>query len=88
MLHGIGGRTIAEAQQSMSWHEVMIWQSYIKERGSLNWGRRIEVGTGQLAYMYSTRHGGKKRPAHFMPHEPRPKGGIPIEKLQRMFGDG
>lgn len=50
MLNGIGGRTIEEAQQKMTYREVVMWEKYRDSRGSLNLGLRIERSVGLLSY--------------------------------------
>lgn len=42
MMNGIGGRTIAEAQQNMSMVEARQWADYIRRRGGLNIAERVE----------------------------------------------
>lgn len=49
MLHGIGGRTIAEAKERLSYDEALDWFAYIRKRGSLNWGMRLEGGFALIA---------------------------------------
>lgn len=65
-MHGIGGCTIAEAKERIPYDELLSWSAYIKKRGSLNIGRRLEWGFALLA-MYLA--GGKKEMSDFMPHE-------------------
>lgn len=42
MMNGIGGRTVAEAQQRMSLVEARQWANFIKRRGGLNIAERVE----------------------------------------------
>ena len=49
VLNGIGGRTIAEAQESISAVEFMQWVMYRRKRGSLNVGLRVEAGAAMGA---------------------------------------
>jgi hypothetical protein len=56
VLHGIGGRTIAEAQERISSQEFWRWIHYRNRRGSLNWGMRVEHGFATLAAMYANAH--------------------------------
>lgn len=70
-MHGIGGRTIEEAQQRVSYPEFMTWVKYRNKRGSLNLGMRVERGSALLATLYAnshSKHGGHKL-FDFMPHE-------------------
>lgn len=73
MLNGVGGRTIAEAKSRMSYAEAIDWAAYIKQRGALNQGMRIEAGFALLAMMLSRVHGGKAEMADFMPHFDKPE---------------
>lgn len=71
---GIGGRTIAEAQQTLSYEEFLSWLRYRRKRGSLHVGMRIEYGSAQLAVLYANKHskeGGLKL-HHFAPHLDEP----------------
>jgi len=49
VLNGIGGRTIAEAQESISAVEFAQWMMYRSKRGSLNVGLRAEAGAAMIA---------------------------------------
>lgn len=76
-MHGIGGRTIAEAQERVSYPEFVTWAKYRQRRGSLNSGLRIEHGMAMLASLYVNAH----RKEHsapvdlfdFAPHLDRPE---------------
>ena len=61
---GIGGSTIAEAQQRISYPEFIRWAQYRSKRGSLNQGLRIERGSALLATMYANVHKGKDAAAY------------------------
>ena len=49
VLNGIGGRTIAAAQESISAVEFAQWVAYRNRRGSLNTGLRVEAGSAMMA---------------------------------------
>lgn len=69
-MNGIGGRTIAEAQASLSYREFMLWMAYRQKRGSLNWGMRAEVSSGRLAALYAnSKRNPQKTPEPFHIHE-------------------
>lgn len=74
---GIGGRTIAEAQQRISYPEFVRWAQYRAKRGSLNPGLRIERGSALLATMYANVHKGQHAPAYelydFAPYHDQPE---------------
>lgn len=74
MLCGIGGRTIAEAKQRLSYVELRQWAAYRALRGSLNPGLRIEHGTAQLAALYANAHrkDGGYRLHDFAPYHDEP----------------
>lgn len=72
VLAGIGGKSIAEAQNSLTFSEVLMWSAYRAKRGSLNVGRRVEQALGNLMAHYTRFH--VKEPDSvdalaFMPHE-------------------
>jgi hypothetical protein len=55
-LNGVGGRTIAEAQERISYPEFIAWARYRAKRGSLHPGMRIERGAALLASLYANSH--------------------------------
>lgn len=74
MLAGIGGRTIAEAQERLSYTEFCRWMAYRRKRGSFNVGMRLEHGSALLATLYAnarSKNGGYKL-TDFMPHMEEP----------------
>lgn len=74
MLAGVGGRTIAEAQERLSVQEFQSWARYRAKRGSLNLGMRVERGAALLATLYANAHSkqGGYKIFDFMPHEEEP----------------
>ena len=76
VLNGVGGRTIAEAKQSMTSNEVYQWAAFRNKRGSLFVGRRIEQGFGNLMAHYTQFKVGSDVEVDafdFMPHENAPE---------------
>lgn len=73
MLNGIGGRTIREAKDSMTHEEMLSWKAYMRKRGSLNIGRRLESGFALLAMVVNRTGGGKAKMDSFMPYEHPPE---------------
>lgn len=72
VLNGIGGKSIAEAQNNLTLSEVMIWAAYRSERGGFNIGRRVEQATGNLMAHYTRYHSKDPESVNalaFMPHE-------------------
>jgi hypothetical protein len=73
-LSGIGGSTIAEAKQRLSYHEFLRWVRYREDRGSLNVGMRVERNIAVLASMFAnvnTKQGGYTM-YDFAPHHEEP----------------
>ncbi|MGS3558634.1 phage tail protein, partial [Klebsiella pneumoniae] len=48
-MNGIGGRTIAEAQERMSLREFQVWVKYRNKYGQLNVMMRTEWGASLVA---------------------------------------
>lgn len=73
---GIGGRTIAEAQQRLSYAEVQQWVAYRAKRGTLHPGLRQDRAAGLLATLYANAHRQKDAQPYqlwaFLPHEEPP----------------
>lgn len=71
-MHGIGGRTIAEAQGRLTYPEFITWMKYRRKNGSLDIGQRVEQSIAMLSALYANAHRGKSAPAHkwqdFAPH--------------------
>ncbi len=73
MLAGVGGRTVAEARDRLTYAEVVAWGAYRQKYGTLHVGMRLEVGFGQLLAMVCNALGGDADPRDFMPHVPKPE---------------
>lgn len=56
MLHGIGGRTVAEAMERLSAREAQLWSAYRRRHGSLNAMQRADHNAGLLASLYANSH--------------------------------
>lgn len=83
-MHGIGGRTIAEAQASISYPEFLTWAAYRNKRGTLNVGLRVDRSAALLAALYANSHGGRKGGGYysiedFMPFLDRPEEEIDLD---------
>lgn len=85
---GIGGRTIAEAQQRISYSEFVRWGQYRAKRGTLNPGLRIERGSALLATLYANAHRDKQTAAYqlhdFAPHHDQPE--LTLEEAMASWG--
>ena len=60
MLNGIGGRTIAEAQQNMSLVEARQWAQYMQRHGGLNIAERVEQAAALICATGAQLMGNKK----------------------------
>lgn len=75
VMHGIGGRTIAEAKERLSYPEFLTWLKYRRKRGSLHIGMRVEYGSALLAMLYTnahSKHGGHQL-HEFAPYHDEPQ---------------
>ncbi|GGZ83315.1 hypothetical protein GCM10007161_13520 [Ignatzschineria indica] len=52
VLNQIGGNSIKESQENLSHKEVSIWMRYMREKGSLNIGSRVEQSVGLISSMF------------------------------------
>lgn len=74
VLHGIGGHTISEAKENLSYVEFMAWAAYLRKRGTLHVGTKLEGGFALLAHLICTAAGIKHKSGRqmqisdFMPH--------------------
>ena len=60
----------------MSYDEALQWFAYLRKRGSIHIGRRIECGIGLLALQQNRQHGGKAELSDFTPHEDQPEASV------------
>lgn len=72
MLNGVGGRTIREAKERISYEEYLDWVAYANKRGGFNLGMRIEACSAMIAVQVNNGNGGKAKMADFMPHKDEP----------------
>lgn len=86
MLNGVGGRTIEEAKQRMSYAEAVQWEGYRRQRGSLHWGRRIEISIALLAALFVKSKGGRGDMEPFMPHEREEPAEASIHDVMAIIG--
>ena len=68
VLNGVGGRTVEEAKECMSYAEALMWQEFLEKRGTVHIGMRLEACTALIATMMNRRWGGKATMETFMPH--------------------
>jgi hypothetical protein len=68
-LNGIGGRTIAEAKQNMSFGEVQHWADYRQRHGGLNIAERVEQSAALICSTAAQLMGNKNvKIADFIPN--------------------
>lgn len=67
MLAGVGGNTIAQAKSNMSYDEALLWFDYLRRKGTVNLGTRLEWGFALIATVINNAHGGKAKMSDFMP---------------------
>jgi hypothetical protein len=82
VLNGVGGRTVAEAKERLSYAEALAWQSYMRKRGSLHVGMRLEYGFALLAKIVNNALGGHATLRDFMPHVEQPS---TLEEVMRVL---
>ena len=83
VLHGIGGRTIAEAKTRISDHELRAWIAYRQLRGSLNTVRAIEYGAALVAFATNRASGGTAVLEDFLVERPPVDDSAELEKAMR-----
>lgn len=83
MLAGVGGCTVAEAKERLSYEESLAWAKYMDLRGSLHTGMRLEVGFALLAQMINHALGGNASIDDFAPHARR---GGSLGEVMAMLG--
>lgn len=68
-MNGVGGRTIAEAQQNVSMVEARQWAQYIKRHGGLNIAERVEQAAALICATGAQLMGNRKvKVADFIPN--------------------
>jgi len=78
VLSGIGGCTVAEAVQRLTYSEVLGWMAYRRKYGSLHPGLRGDQQTALLAVTVARLAGAKNLDIYdFLPHEARPAPPMP-----------
>lgn len=68
MLAGIGGATIAEAKERLTYEEVITWCEYISKHGPLDLYGRLEYGFALVAHQVHQSTGGKLKFDLFTPY--------------------
>jgi hypothetical protein len=87
VLAGVGGRTVAEAKERLTYAEAVAWEAYRRKYGTLNVGLRLEIGFGQLLAAVANALGNKADPLDYMPHVPRPEPEpLSIDRVMAVLG--
>lgn len=81
MLNGVGGCTVAEAKERISYEEAQSWAAYMDKRGSLHVGMRLEYGFAMLARIVNNALGGHATMRDFMPHADQPDSLADVMKI-------
>lgn len=79
----MGGRTVKELKEAMPYSEFLKWIEFVKKRGSLHSGRRIEAAAALIAATTINAAGGKAKMSDFMPHEKTAE----QEELEKLSND-
>lgn len=88
-MNGIGGRTIAEAQERLSLSEFWVWVKYRNTYGTFNPMMRTEWGSALVASVIANVNRGKNtepfKVSDFAPHieEPEVRQGISLEQAKK-----
>jgi len=82
VLNGVGGRTVEEAKETLSFAEAQAWSAYMRKRGSLNVGMRLEYGFALIARSINNALGGHATMRDFMPHADQPDS---LEEIMRIL---
>jgi hypothetical protein len=69
----VGGHTVAEAKERMSYAEAVSWAAYMRKRGPVNVLKRLDHGFAMIATMINRFGGGKAEPIDFLPYADRPE---------------
>ncbi len=85
MLAGVGGRTIAEAKQALSYQEVQQWQAYTRKRGPLAMHRRLEWPIALIAMQLNRLGGGKAEMADYMPYSNPDEGELSLDEAMERW---
>lgn len=84
MLAGVGGKTIAEAKEAMSYAEFAAWLAYRRKRGPLHLAVRMDHGFALIATMVNHGLGGKAEMSDFLPYADEPAASL--EDITKMMG--
>ena len=69
----------------MTYAEALDWMAYIRKRGSLNPGLRIDAAVAVLATQINRALGGKAEMQDFLPYHDEPEAAS-IDDIAKIFG--
>ena len=81
MLNGVGGRSVAEAKERITFDEAQAWSAYMQKRGSMHIGMRLESGFALIARSINHALGGHATMRDYMPHADQPDSLTEIMKI-------
>jgi hypothetical protein len=87
VLNGIGGHSIASAKENLTHRETCAWVNYIRKRGSLNLGARIDQAVARWMTLWVNSQGGKAQLSDFMPYADRPLESVKTEDATATLTD-
>lgn len=70
-MSGVGGATIQECKESLSWSEYLVWLKFRQKYGSLHHGMRVDRAVARAASFFGnamSKKGGL-RPEDFSPYD-------------------
>jgi len=86
VLAGVGGWTVEEARERMSFAEAQAWVGYIEKYGPLHLGMRLEYGFALIATVINHAMGGKASIEDYMPHRKQQSG--TLEDVMKILTGG
>lgn len=85
VLHGVGGSTVEEARATLTHDEFVGWCSYMRKRGTVDLGARMDAGFAMLAHVICAVNGRKTKVSDFMPKRQEEQQEVSIESVFGML---
>jgi len=86
VLHGVGGKTVAEAKRNVSYHEFLMWRAYTEKNGLPAQGSEAtERQMAMLTWQVHLSRGGKSKYEDWLP-QPKNVHDTQTLKIARMMG--
>jgi hypothetical protein len=80
----IGGRSVEELKQAISYPEFLLWDAYRQKRGTLNQGMRLEWLFARLSAQVHIATGGKEGFLDFLRYHEEPE--TSIDSVAKLMG--